>query len=96
MSESQGGSGGDCAPNTRHTRLLERAMRERSRIPIPLRRTVIDRLGQIVEDPAAGPREVTSAAKAILSASKINLANISVSVNAINELELEARVREIE
>jgi len=71
-------------------------MRERSRIPIPLRRTVIDRLGQIVEDPAAGPREVTSAAKAILSASKINLANISVSVNAINELELEARVREIE
>jgi len=33
MSESQGGSGGDCAPNTRHTRLLERAIRERRPIP---------------------------------------------------------------
>jgi len=71
-------------------------MRERWRIPIPLRRTMIDQLRRIVEDPAAGPREVTAAAKAILSASKINLANISVSVTAIKELDLEARLRQLE
>jgi hypothetical protein len=39
---------------------------------------------------------VTSAAKAILSASKINLEKVSVAVKAIEHLDLEVRMTEIE
>jgi len=96
MSEDQGGSGGTYARNTRHTRLVGRALRERWRIRKGLRGTLIDRLAQILEDAASGPREVTAAAKAILSASKINLENISVAVKAIEQTDLEVRMTEIE
>jgi hypothetical protein len=96
MSESQGGSGGKCARNTRETRMVARALRERWHIPKAMRGTLIDRLGRILEADESGPREIISAARAILSASKINLDNISVSIKAIEELELEARVTELE
>jgi hypothetical protein len=61
-----------------------------------MRGSLIDRLGGILEDAGSGPREVTSAAKVILSASKINLANVSAAVKAIEQLDLEARITEIE
>jgi len=61
-----------------------------------MRGDLIDRLGRILDDASARPREVTAAAKAILSASKINLENVSVAVNAIELLELRARVARIE
>jgi hypothetical protein len=47
-----------------------------------LRGTLIARLGRILDEAESGPREVTSAAKAILSASQINRENISVAVKA--------------
>jgi len=75
---------------------VERALRERWRIPKAMRGILIDRLGRILEDAGAAPREVTSAAKAILSASKINLENVSVAVKALEHLELEERMTEIE
>ena len=96
MSESQGGSGGKYARNTRETRLVARVLRERWHIPKAMRETLIGRLGRILEADESGPREIISAARAILSASKINLDNISVSIKAIEELELEARVTELE
>jgi len=96
MSESQGGSGGTCTHDTRQTRLVERALRERWRIPKAMRGTLIERLGRIVDDAGSGPREVTSAAKAILTASKINLQNITVSIKAHEHDELEDRMTEIE
>ncbi len=72
MSVSQGGSGGRCTRSTRQTRLMERALREGWRVRKGMRGTLIDRLGRIRDDAGSGPREVTSAAKAIRSASKIN------------------------
>ena len=90
MSESQGGSG-ESPPGTLAKRGWWRALRERWHIPKAMRETLIDRLGRILEADESGPREIISAARAILSASKINLDNISVSIKAIEELELEAR-----
>jgi hypothetical protein len=71
-------------------------LRERWRIPKALRGSLIARLGRIVEGTESDPREVISAAKAVLSASKINLENISVAVQAIEQLNLEARLTELE
>jgi len=68
----KGGSGGTCTRNTRQTRLVERALRERWRIPKAMRGTLIERLGRILDDAGSGPRQVTAAAKAILAASKIS------------------------
>jgi len=71
-------------------------LRERWRIPKAMRGTLIDRLRGILEDAGSGPREVTSAAKAILSASKINLENVSVAVKVLEQLELDVRMTELE
>ena len=51
---------------------------------------------RIVDDSNAETREVIAAAKALLSAGKLNLENISVAVKAIEYLDLEGRVRELE
>ena len=96
MSETQGGSGGRCIQNKRQTRLVARALRERWNIPTEMRGTVIARLGQIVDDSKTEPREVISAAKAILSAGKLNLDNIEIAIKAIEHLALEARMTEVE
>jgi len=61
-----------------------------------LRWHLIERLGADRSRLRAGPREVTSAAKAILSASKINLENVSVAVKVLEQLELDVRMTELE
>jgi hypothetical protein len=61
---------------------VERALRERWPIPKALRGPLIDRLAGIVQDPEASPREATSAARAILSASKINLEVVTAIIKA--------------
>jgi hypothetical protein len=73
---------GECGSGIRETRLVERALRERWPIPEALRGPLIDRLSKIVTDPAASPREATAAARAILSASKINLDLIGAAIKA--------------
>ena len=45
-------------------------------------RPLIERLGQIARDSKAAPREATSAAKAVLTAGKNNLDNISIIIYA--------------
>ena len=80
----------------RRPRLLERAMRERWAIPGSLRQPLVDRLGEIIRDPEAPHRDVLSAVSAILTASKINLANIARTIKVQVHEELEERMTEIE
>ncbi len=65
-------------------------------IPGSLRLPLVDRLGETVRDPEAPHRDVLSAVSAILTASKINLANIALSIKVQRHEELEERVTEIE
>jgi DNA polymerase II large subunit len=71
-------------------------MRERWPIPKALRKPLIERLAEVVQDTACTPREVTSAAKAILSASKINLETITATIKAHEHEELVQRLTELE
>jgi hypothetical protein len=84
------------APGMRTTRLIERALRERWPIPRTMRKPLIERLNEVVQDTASSPREVTSAAKAILQASKINLETITAAMKAQEHEELLERIRELE
>jgi hypothetical protein len=98
MSQPEGGLGGNLRPGrgSRDTRLTERAMRERWPIPKAIRKPLIDRLYEIVEDTGSSPREVTSAAKAILTASKLNLESITATMKAQEREELIERLAELE
>jgi hypothetical protein len=71
-------------------------MRERWGIPGALREPLIARLSEIFRDRTASHREVLSATSAILTASKINLANIALTIKVQTHEELEARMTEIE
>jgi hypothetical protein len=73
-----------------------RTMRERWGIPDPLREPLIERLGEIVRDRNSSHREVISATCAILMASKINLANIALTIQVQTHEELEERMTRIE
>ena len=94
--DDAGGLGGTTRRGTRDTRLVDRALRERWPIPKALRGPLIERLAKIVQDPEASPREATAAARAILSASKINSDLIGVTVKAIEHEELAAKVADLE
>jgi hypothetical protein len=83
-------------PPHRRPRLMERALRERWAIPGSLRQPLVERLSEIVRDPETPPREVLSAVSAILTASKINLANIALSIKVQTHEELEERMTELE
>jgi hypothetical protein len=96
MSDTQGGSGGRNARRRRENRLTERALRERWVIPASLRVSLIRRLSNIVDDLKSGPRETISAAKAILSASKINLDDIAMTIKAREHEDLDRRMTELE
>ena len=56
-----------------------------------LRRPLVERLGEIVRDPEAPNREVLSAVSAVVTASKINLANIALRSKVQTHKELEER-----
>jgi hypothetical protein len=94
--DDPGGLGGTCGRGARDTRLVERALRERWPIPKAIRGPLIDRLAGIVNDPGASPREATAAARAILTASKINVDLIGATIKAREHEELAARVAALE
>jgi len=94
--EPPGGLGGTSGRGARDTRLVERAVRERWPIPKALRGPLIERLAGIVQDPEASPREATAAARAILTASKINLDGIAATIKAREHDELTARLDALE
>lgn len=76
--------------------LMERTSRERWEIPDSLRGPLVSRLSQIIRDPNSAHRDVLSAASALMTASKINLANIDLSIKVQRHEELEQRMTEIE
>src|SRR3954454_14578197 len=94
--EPPGGLGGTFGRGARDTRLVERAVRERWPIPKALRGPLIERLAEIVQDPTASPREATAAARAILSASKINLDGITATIKADEHEDMAARITALE
>ena len=96
MGPTEGGSGGANRRRIHETRLIERALAEQWPIPKKLRKPLIERLNEIVQDTGSSPREVTSAAKAILSASKLNLESITATIKAQEHEELVERLEELE
>jgi hypothetical protein len=61
-----------------------------------MRKPLIERLNEVVQDTASSPREVTSAAQAILSASRLNLESIATAIKAQEHEEMAKRVEELE
>jgi len=96
MSDPEGGLGGKTGRGIRDTRLVERALRERWPIPKALRGPLIDRLAGIVQDPDTSPREATSAAKAILTASRLNLEVITKAIDADKHEDVLRRLKTLE
>ncbi len=84
ISEDAGGSqgGGTRRQRMSDTLLVERAIAEAWPIPADLRPLLIRRLAHIVTSDNSSPREQTSAAKALLAASKINLESIATVIRA--------------
>lgn len=85
MSESEKGDlGDDCAPGLSDTRMQERAIRERWPMSHEVRVRVLKRLCKIVDEDAVheigtpSHREVIAAARALISADKLNLDQIKV------------------
>jgi hypothetical protein len=93
---TEGGSGGTNAPGIRTTRLVERAIAEQWPIPDKLRPRLVKKLSRIMMDPHVSPREATSAAKALLAASKINLESIGTAMKAEEHEDLIDRIEELE
>jgi hypothetical protein len=76
--------------------LVERALRENWPIPDELRPALISRMSRILRSKKSGAREATSAAKAILSASKLNLESITAAIKAEEHEQLVGRVERLE
>jgi hypothetical protein len=96
MSEPEGGLGGKTGRGIRDVRLVERALREYWPIPKALRGPLIKRLAGIVQDTNASPREVTSAAKAILTASRLNLEVVAKAIEADKHEDVLVRLKALE
>ena len=98
MSESESNPVDPSCVRTPHRRprLMLRAMRERWPIPGSLRRPLVERLETIIRDTNAPSRELLMAVSAILTASRINLANIALTIKVQTHEELEKRMTEIE
>lgn len=85
-----GGSGADCAPAVRDTRMQARAIRERWPLPADVRVKVLKRLTQIVDadripeagEPRPGHREVIAAARALIAADRLNLEQAKLDMQA--------------
>jgi hypothetical protein len=59
----------------RDTRMMARAVTQRWPISDKVRKAIVGRLVQVVADPESSPREVTAAAKALISAESQNQAD---------------------
>lgn len=68
-----GGSAGTPGTLTPEDRMDARALRERWPITPSQRRQIADRLIEIVNDPSSSPREVVTAARALITADKVNI-----------------------
>jgi hypothetical protein len=96
MSDDQVEAGNENARSHGGRWLMGRAIDERWSIPEGLRGPLIQRLADIVGDPSATTRDVLAAASALMTASKINLANIETTMRVQNHEEIEQRLTEVE
>lgn len=87
---------GEVAEKKEGPRLMKRAKRERWPIPTSSRGPMIDRLIRIIDDETSPNRDVLAAVGALLAASKINMANISLTIKVHEYEELEQRITELE
>jgi hypothetical protein len=88
--------GGSRVQRMHDTRLMERALRESWPIPDDLRPSLVRRLAYIMTSDNSSPREITSAAKALLSASKCNLDAVNVAMQADTHENITERLKELE
>jgi hypothetical protein len=91
-----GGVGGSLSARHSPGRLEARALAEHWPISPEDRTRIIDNLLAIVTDPKAKRRDRTAAARALLSASSVNLAAVTAAVRAQEHEELVARLAELE
>jgi hypothetical protein len=72
--------GSGCRRDVKTVRLVARALKERWPIPASLRSTLLKRMAKLANDPNASPREVNTAMKIVLEASRVNLEAIAVEL----------------
>jgi hypothetical protein len=96
VEKGPGGSGGTLERGRANTKLLERALRAGWPVRPELRAKVLDRLEAVIDDPQASHRETTSASKALMDATRLELAAIETAIRAEQHEEIAERVREIE
>jgi hypothetical protein len=82
-------------PSREDARLLQRALKQGWDVPVALRSKIIEVLGGIVGDEVAKARERTAAARAVMSAARLELDAIRVAQGAQYE-DLVARMGALE
>ena len=93
-----GGIGGlfGATERMKETRLLALALQEMWPVPKEIRPEVIERLRSIALDTSLTPRENTSASKALLAASRLNVDIVATAVRVREAEELVERLIELE
>lgn len=86
------GSGG---PAGRYP-LMERVERERWAVPAQLSASAYERLHEIVDDATAKPRQILAAAKALIAISRLNHANIELTIKVKQLEQMDQRMTKIE
>ena len=92
----QGGSGGTCIRNERQMRLVERALRERWHISKAMRGSLIDRVGEILDACRLRAPGGDSGGQGDSIGQQAQPGKRDGACKALNYLDLEGRVREIE
>ena len=92
--ENPGGSGGETG--LKDARLAARAAAEAWPIDPRVRRLVMNNLSRMALDPKSKPRLALAAAKALLGASRHNLAVLDAEARAVEHEELKAQVEDLE
>lgn len=71
--------------NSRDTRLLKRALKQRWPIPEDKKQAIIDRQVKIATDEGASPREATDAARTVIMADRINMEDEKVEQKSVEQ-----------
>lgn len=93
---TDGGLGDGSLSDRTNLRLVARALKEEWPIPAKLRGKVVATLESVLDDSESSPRDKATASRALISASKVNLASISIAIAADDHENVKARLDEIE
>ena len=93
----RGESASDSALSARKDlRLTARALAESWPVPAALRTKVVKSLETVLTDPEASPRDIASASKALIAASRINLQAVAVGIAADDHEAVKDRLDAVE